>query len=56
MKKLITLIALSASLAGVSLLTSCGGCCTGEELAPPLRPAPDFSSQSVTPAPVIYQK
>ena len=43
MKKILVLMVTIGCALGGSLLTSCtGGCCTGQEPVPPLRPAPVF--------------
>ena len=49
--KIVTLLAVAA---GSLTITSCGGCCTGEEEVPPLRPLPNFNG--VNPGQVNYSK
>ncbi len=46
--RLLKIVTLLAAAAGLLASTSCTpGCCTGEELAPALRPLPSFSPVEV---------
>jgi len=46
--RIFKIVTLLAAAAGSLAITSCGsGCCTGEELAPPLRPLPNFNPVEV---------
>jgi len=59
MKAFYLILSSLACVVACSFLTSCGGCCTGQEAVPPLRPAPIFNAESApTPygQPVNYQK